>query len=200
MSVDASGKFAGSVVYSKWKGRNYARELVTPKNPKTAKQTGVRSMMQFLAQAWKLISGPNQATWDDLAETKAISPFNAYVSENLQRWQTNNGPTQAYPAAEASSGLTVSSHTYTPGVGYAQLSLTPSGATSIWGFVIYRDTATITAPGWPLAIAVIPADGANPVTYVDSPLEAGTYHYRAAVLNADGKVGTVLADDTCVVT
>jgi hypothetical protein len=156
--------------------------------------------MRFLARAWAALSVPAKASWDALATSKQISAYNAYVGENLARWQLFKAPTQALPAAEASTGLTVSAHTYTGGKGFATLELTPSGATNIAGFVIFRSTAEITAPSWNQAVAVIDADGANEVIYTDSPLAAGTYHYRAAVINTDGVMGTVLADATAVVT
>lgn len=200
MSVDASGKFGGAMVFSKWKGRNYARQLVIPSNPKAAKQMGVRSMMGFLAKAWKLLSAPAQASYAAAAAARSISTFNAYVSENLARWQLFAGPTQTSPAAEASTELTVTTQTLSPGVGFTTIEVTPSGATSIWGIAIFRDLAEITAPNWNQCVAVIPADGANAVSYTDSPLEAATYHYRTAILNVDGVIGSVKADATSVVT
>lgn len=38
MSLDASGSIAGALTFSKWKGRNYARQLVIPANPQTTGQ------------------------------------------------------------------------------------------------------------------------------------------------------------------
>ena len=200
MSVDASGTYGKALVFSKWKGRNYVRERVTPTNPKAPKQCGVRSMMGFLANQWYGLSVPNKATWDDAALARQISSFNQYASHNLDRWQTFAAPTKAFPAAEASTGLTVTTQTLTGDIGFATIQITPSGATSIWGLLIFRDDAAITAPSWANCIAVIEADGANPVTYVDSPLEAGTWHYRTAVFNVDGILGAVKADGSCVVT
>lgn len=196
----ASGSIKGGVTYSRWKGRAYARATVTPANPRSASQTGNRAMFGFLASMWAGLSAAAKASWAALASVTNISAFNAYAAENLKRWQLFQPPTQEYPAAEASTGLTVSAHTYTGGTGFATLSLTPSGATNIWGFAIFRDTAEIVSPNWNNCIAVIEADGANAVSYTDSPLPAGTYHYRAAVINIDGKMGTILADATAVVT
>ena len=195
----ASGKFAGSVVYSTWKGRPYARQLVTPGNPKSAKQVGVRAMMAFLAAQWKAKSLPKWTGWAAAATARGISTFNAFAGECLARWQLFLGPTQVYPAAETSTPLSVSTQTLTGAAGFASIEVTPSGATNAWGIAIFRDTAEITVPSWANCIAVIAADGANAVTYVDAPLEAGTYHYRTAVLNDDGVIGTVKADDTVVV-
>jgi hypothetical protein len=200
MSIDASGTLADTLTFAKWKGRNYVRERVIPENPKSAEQTGCRMMMSFLAQIWYGLTAPNKATWDDMAETKQISAFNAFVGENLSRWQAVHSPTKEFPAAEASTPLTVTTQTLTGGIGHATIEITPSGATAIWGLLIFRDTAEITVPSWANCIAVLEADGANKVTHVDSPLEAGTYHYRTAVFNTDGILGTVKADGTAVVT
>lgn len=46
MSMEASGSFGGAMVFAAWKGRPYARELVTPANPQTSDQTTVRNAMR----------------------------------------------------------------------------------------------------------------------------------------------------------
>lgn len=43
MSLDASGSIAGAITFSKWKGRNYVRQLVIPANPRTAGQQAARA-------------------------------------------------------------------------------------------------------------------------------------------------------------
>lgn len=200
MSVDASGTYAKSIVFSKWKGRNYVRELVTPTNPKSAKQLGVRSMMHFLAKAWAAIKIAHGASWATIATARAISTFNAYVSENLVSWQGFTPPTQTYPAAATAAAISVTTQTLTGGAGQITVQVTPSSATAIWGIAIFRDTAEITAPSWANCIAVIAANGANAVTHVDTPLVAGTYHYRTAVFTSDGVLGTVHADASTAAT
>lgn len=196
----ASGKFAGSLVYSSWKGRPYARQLVQPGNPKSAKQTGVRAMMAFLAATWKAKSLPKWTGWAPAATARGISTFNAYVSENLARWQIGSPPTQVYPAAEATSGCAITSAPLAGRAGYASAVITPAANANIWGVAIFRDTAEITAPGWANCIAVVPRDGVTAFTYDDAPLDAGTYHYRFAAINTDGVMGTVLPDASVVVT
>lgn len=200
MSVDASGTYGKAMTFAKWKGRNYVRERVVPTNPQSAKQVGVRGLMKFLSQAWAAISAPNKATWDALAAATSISAFNAFMAHNLNRWQNFLSPTQANPAAGASTGLTITTHTITGGVGQTTHSITPSGGTSIWGYAIFRELSVITTPSWANCIAVIPANGASAVTYVDSPLAAATYHYRVAAINVDGVMGAVHADATGVAT
>jgi hypothetical protein len=196
----ARGSIKGGLTFSSWKGIAYVRQTVTPANPRSNAQTGVRCMMGFLARQWKNLTAETKATWDAIASALGILAFNVYVGENLRRWQEFTGPTQAMPAAETANALTVSAHTYTGHKGYAVLSMTPSGATNIWGFAILRDTAEITTPGWANAVAIVEANGASAVSYTDSPLLAGTYHYRIAVINKDGVIGTWLADATATVT
>jgi hypothetical protein len=200
MSIDASGTYAKTLVFSKWKGRNYVRERVIPDNPRSAKQLGVRAMMSFLSQAWvNLIAGEK----DDYAVgalAKSISAFNEFLSQNLAAWQNFVTPSKNWPAEMASTALTMTSMALTGGVGMVSIVLTPSGATAIWGLLIFRNTSAITVPSWANCIAAINANGASPVTYIDTPLEPATYHYRSAVFNDDGKMGTVIADATAVVT
>jgi hypothetical protein len=200
MSIAASGTFGGTLVFSIWNGRAYVRERVIPTNPKSSMQTGVRSMWKFLSKFWTSIASNTKLTWATIAESQQISNFNAFMQYNMNRWQNFFAPTQGNPAAEASTPLTVTTQTLTGAAGYATIAITPSGSTSIWGMAIFRSTAEITAPSWANCIAVVEADGANAVTHVDSPLAASTYHYRTAVINTDGIMGTVKADATCVVT
>jgi hypothetical protein len=196
LSLDASGTIAGTLVFSKWKGRNYVRQLVQPDNPKSAKQTGVRAMMKYLAQLWTSISAPNKATWTDLALARQISPFNAYLAHNLTRWQTNKGPTKAYPAAQTDAPGSMDGTTPAGNAGYAELTITRPAAAKRIGIIIYRDTKEITTPNWANAIAVQPASpAAGDEIYTDSPLEPGIYHYRAAGFTADGRIGTACTDE-----
>jgi hypothetical protein len=44
-SVEAAGKFGGSIVFAKWKGQPYARLLVTPANPQSADQGDARLVL-----------------------------------------------------------------------------------------------------------------------------------------------------------
>ena len=200
MSLDASGTLAGTLTASHWKGRSYMRQRVIPNNPKSAAQTGVRSMLKFLGARWAVLSAPQKASYEDDATARSISAFNQYCSANLTRWQQNKAPTELWPAPEAATPLTLSTMTLTGYAGYATVVMTPSAGTDIGGYIVYRSLAEITTPNWAQVIAVIEADGANAVTYTDSPLDAATYHYRAQAFCDDGISGTVKADDTVVVT
>jgi hypothetical protein len=199
-SLDAKGTLAKTLTFSHWKGRSYCRERVIPLNPKAAKQSGVRSMLAFLAQAWAALSAPNKATYQEAATARAISTFNQYCSENLARHQLSKAPSQATPAAEATSACAITSAPLTGHEGYASAVVTPATNANIWGVMVFRDPAAITVPGWANCVAVIYCDDVTPFTFTDSPLDAGTYHYRFAAFNVDGVLGTVLADASVAVT
>jgi hypothetical protein len=200
MSISASGTYAKTLVFSIWKGRPYVRERVIPDNPRTAKQLGVRAMMSFLSQIWTTLIAGEKDDYEEGAAGKSISPFNEFLSQNLSRWQSSLAPSKNWPPEFASTGLTITTCTATGGQGMVTLVITPSGATAIWGFLIYRSLAEITAPSWANCIAAIAANGANAVTHVDTPLDPATYHYRVGAFNDDGVLGTVKADQTAVVT
>jgi hypothetical protein len=157
-------------------------------------------MFAFLSKQWVNLSAPDQATFDDDATAKEISPFNSYMAMNLDRWKNYMPPAQTFTPLEASTPLTVSAMVLVGGEAYANIDLTPSAGTDIWGFEIYRDLAEITDPNNSNCVAVIEADAANAVEYNDTGLDAATYHYRSAAINVDGIRGTVIADDTVVVT
>ncbi|MDG4594208.1 MAG: hypothetical protein P9F75_00690 [Candidatus Contendobacter sp.] len=53
-SMEASGAYGGSIVFGKWKGRQYARQLVIPANPNSADQEAVRNRLRAtgVIQKW----------------------------------------------------------------------------------------------------------------------------------------------------
>lgn len=91
MSFDASGALGGSIVFSKWKGRNYARKLSIPANPKTGLQVGMRSSMRFITQDFKNLTTAEKAAWDDLAAVKNVTQLNAQVADAQRRTRVNDG-------------------------------------------------------------------------------------------------------------
>jgi len=51
MSLDASGSVGKTITFSKWKGRNYVRQLTIPANPRTAGQLVTRIILGGIAKA-----------------------------------------------------------------------------------------------------------------------------------------------------
>lgn len=198
MSMDASGSLADSITFSKWKGRNYVRQLVTPSNPRSASQTGMRAMFKFLAQEWSGIAAGDQADWEDAAETGNYSPFNAYVKENQANWRDFLYPSEVFPITRAG--------TYAPITNFAA---TASGRNILLegdigvgadqnGIALFRDTSSGFTPNWDNCIAVFAGAASSSFTYTDGPLDPGTYYYRVAAFTTEGEGDTIIAevDDT----
>lgn len=189
LSLDASGSLAGSIVFSKWKGRNYVRELVVPANPKSGAQIGVRAMFKFLAQNWDAISSANKATWQDRADQLVASTFNGYMSFNQRRWRDFNTPTQAEPPAEVSTAPDACTGVATPGVRTMTLAITHGTNLGDWGCAIFRDLTTSFSLTWDKVIAVVLLDGSGDAAYVDAPLIPDQYFYNTIAFNDDGVKG-----------
>jgi hypothetical protein len=60
MSIDASGTFADTMVYAKWKGINYSRQYAIPGNPRTANQLQIRDYFTTAVAAWQAEDSDNQ--------------------------------------------------------------------------------------------------------------------------------------------
>lgn len=191
MSLDASGSLAGAVVFSKWKGRNYVRQLVTPANPKSGSQTGFRASMRFLSQIWAGLSAGNKATWEDRADDMIVSEFNAFTSYNQKRWRNFLTPSKEDPAAEASTPATAPTGAAVAGVRMATVTLTDSGTPPDWGYVLFRSTTTGFTPAISNAVYLVPWDVAGATVIIDTPLEPGTYYYRSRGFNDDGIAGAL---------
>lgn len=81
MSLDASGEFGKEIVFSHWKGINYARELVTPENPDTAAQQVIRGYFTDAVNAWHAETSTVRTAWTNYAKDQSLeeSGFNLYV-------------------------------------------------------------------------------------------------------------------------
>ena len=196
MSIAASGSLGKSIVFSSWKGRAYARQLVTPSNPQTAGQMSVRAMLKFLTINWAALTAGNKATWLLVAADSSISPFNAYVRYSLTRWTHFKGPTKEYPAADASTPSAAVTTTVTAAVRELSLSIADGSPVSTWGFVLHRSTVTGFTPSRATAV-ICQIKTATPTVIIDTPLLTGIpYYYRVGGLMADGVLGVLEAQKT----
>jgi hypothetical protein len=86
MSIDASGSIAHTMVFSKWKGRNYVRERIIPFNPKKEKQVNVRTALTLLVNYWKTQTAPQKLAWDNYAKGLELSGFNLFTSRGMKAY------------------------------------------------------------------------------------------------------------------
>jgi len=88
MSFGARGKLGNAIVYSVWKGISTARQLVTPKNPKSIAQKAQRALMSSVVSAWRRpeLTAAVRTAWNLLASfaSRALSGFNLFASNLVQ--------------------------------------------------------------------------------------------------------------------
>lgn len=200
LSLDASGSLAGSLTFSKWKGRNYVRSLVRPSNPQSGGQVGVRSMFRFLTQQWAGIGAAAKATWEDRAEDSAISAFNAYVAYNQFRWRNFLAPSQDYPAAETAFSGTLGAASAAAGERQITVTQPVTAAGNGWGIAFFRSASTGFATAFDNLVRVVEFDGTNDIVFVDTPLDPGTYYYNLRSITDDGALGAELGEVSDTVT
>ena len=93
MSMDASGAFGDTLVFAKWKGRNYVRQYVIPTYSNTIAQSKIRDLISDASIAWKLgsivggvaINAAYKLAYDNAASPQSISGFNLFIKEVVQK-------------------------------------------------------------------------------------------------------------------
>lgn len=90
-SVEAAGGYAGVIVFAKWKGRQYVRQLVIPSNPHSADQEAARNAVRVAGAGQKFANVNLQIhadmTLNDKLEMQAIVPsgfaWNGFLVDNM---------------------------------------------------------------------------------------------------------------------
>ncbi len=95
MSIDASGTFAKSIVFSKWRGRNYARRHAVPANPNSPAQRGFRALFKFITQAYDGLTDAQKLLWEGLSANGNITGLNAQIRDAANRAKIGDGWRQA---------------------------------------------------------------------------------------------------------
>jgi hypothetical protein len=186
MSFDASGTIAGSVVFSKWRGRNYVRRHAIPSNPRTTGQLAARAIIAFLGSEWASLSAPQQATWLAGGDALKISAFNNFVKINARDWRDQIMPAKDFPATRILTPAIPTSITPTVSGRQVLLSIAYTGTMNEWGLVLCRSATSIFTATASNAVQVIPS-AVSPILIVDGPLSVGTYYYNAFFFGTDGK-------------
>ena len=196
LSLGASGKLGNAIVFSKWKGRSYVRSLVTPANPKSGGQVGMRAMFKFLSQDWQNRSAPEKATWEDRADQAIVSPFNAYMSYNQFRWRDFLAPSASDPAEDVLADPVMGALSLTLGIRSITISQVITTENDGWGICIFRSPTGTFTPTFDNLIAVKSMVGVTPVIHVDSPLAAGAYYYDVIGFTLDGEQTAEVGEET----
>ncbi len=92
-SDDARGKHGSNMVYSGWRGIHVVRAYRAPTNPRSAKQSAVRSQIADLSRAWRSLTSTQRDGWKAYAQAHpytdpwsgqsyTLPGFNMYVALN----------------------------------------------------------------------------------------------------------------------
>jgi len=82
LSIDARQTFGGTIVFSAWKGLNYARLRVVPYNPKTDYQTGIRETLTWGVLYFtkgNYVAAAQKTWWNTYAEGTNMSGINRFM-------------------------------------------------------------------------------------------------------------------------
>jgi len=132
LSFSASGTIAGTQTYSKWKGRPYVRQRVTPANPDTAAQQLTRNTFSWLNNVWKnapaLLTGP----WVAYALGQVLTGRNAFVGQNTRALRSETDLADMIFSPGAKGGIIPAAIATTPGAGQLSIALTAPALPSGW--------------------------------------------------------------------
>lgn len=177
-SFDARGTLADAVTYSYWKGRNYARVRVIPKNPKSEDQAEIRtylgavgknnSMIQSKEKPGVLLTQimektPADQSWMSFFVKAQIGNACASISAAIAEYATLEAATQTLWETGAAlvplTGFDLGYGTVTPITGAEQLYVSAKAA-------------------YALGLAIADSD---PKDWVEADITAFANAYKAAV-------------------
>ena len=149
LSLGASGSIAKTLVFSKWKGRLYARRHVTPANPQTVAQTLTRDVFAAASSYWRGAGSLFIAAFDLNATGQAKTGRNIFMGSSigLMRGEVNNALFPFSPGAKG--GLAPLSVVATPGS--QQLSVAFTNPTAPTGWTLVSAIAATVLDGDPTA-------------------------------------------------
>lgn len=182
LSFGGSGSIANAMVYSKWKGRAYVRQKVTPANPRSTAQTVTRDLFALGNAMWKTAPETFTAAWDLFASGQVLTGRNAWLSSFVKNVRSETDFEAMIFSPGAKGGLPPGAVTPTEADVSCSVAITaPSLPT---GWTITRGIAACVENGDPTALLVAPIiadeDLATPFAVDLTGLTALTeYHYGA---------------------
>lgn len=196
VAVDGRGKLGGHV-YSKNRAGSYVRTKVTPVNPQTSDQTGVRNNFTSISQAWRGLSDVQRAAWNGAVENfkttnvfgslKTPSGAQLYMRLNRNLHTAGQAAISTPPAPSSTTALTSISATADVSSNQFDVDFAPSPVPAGYTLVI-QATAQV-SPGITFlknrfrVIATVAAAGTTPADIFTE------YTTKFGALVAGNKVG-----------
>jgi len=158
-------------------------------------------MMSFLSKAWAALTAGNKATWAAQAAADNVSPFNAYIKGNMNRWTQFTSPGRVYPVPNTGTVASTVAFTPTGLVKEAKIVVTLSIALNqSWGVAIFRSPTGTFTPAKSNCVGVILANALAAFTFIDTGLLPATYYYDVKAFTENGVFGADVGEQSVVVT
>lgn len=135
-SVDVRGRFGVAIVFSIWRGANYARTFTIPTNPRTARQLSIRAFLTTASRAWNALTDAQRTAWDAFAQLQSrtdvfgepikATGINEYVALSVIAQDLGQAPVSDPPLTDAPAVLAGAAAA--PGVGAGEIDVTWTGA------------------------------------------------------------------------
>lgn len=134
LSGRARGQIGATQVYASWRGVQYARSYVVPRNPQTAAQTQRRTVFTAINDLWKRMGSLARAPWGAATTGRPLTDRNLIISQNLKALQSEVDR-QAWVGSPGSGGgvaatAVVAATTANPGE--IEVTVTSPGAPTGW--------------------------------------------------------------------
>lgn len=152
LSFGASGSLANALVYSKWKGRPYARRHVIPSNPQSTAQTLTRDIFRNLNAIWKVGGALLVSPWERFADGQVLTGRNAFVGQNIGVLRGDADLADMIFSPGAKGGLPQASETFTPAAG--QVTVAVTAPTPPTGWTVQAAVAAMVRSGAPESLTL----------------------------------------------
>lgn len=187
MSLNASGTLGNIIQFQQRKGGGCLKKNATPFNPRSSKQTAIRTCMKFLSQQWAGIYPEDKATWAERASLLNISPYNTYIAHNMERFRNGLGLQRSTYYDMANPG-TIDEFNTTDGLIRRFLWDTYSSDPGIsWGCFLYARVFPDDSYTWDAVVEVAAMNGSDVATHA-TELAAGTYNVAVQCFSVNGKL------------
>lgn len=184
LSGRAHGQIGKTQVYASWRGVQYARSFVTPRNPRTTAQTNRRDVFTAISDLWKRLGSVARAPWDASVVGRPLTNRNRIISVNLTAMQGQMDRQNYVGSPGAAGGVAPTGVAATGGTGSGEIDVTITAPAAPTGWTLLSADTFAMQDGDPKLLVPAPIvedqdmapveDGDTNVTLTG--LEAGELH------------------------
>lgn len=137
MSPEAHGTLARILTFLRTRRGAVLKKRQSPTNPKTFDQLYRRWMFFFLQSNWTALEEVDKLSWSEMASFFDVSINNAYLGENMQRWDRFAVPSAYLPIQQTGSPGTVDLFSAIRDNNRINIGLRLTPISQNWGMILY---------------------------------------------------------------